>query len=112
MAGDLIDQDDNAMGYLGFSCGVIDAMSHQAGLNVRDTREVLNRYLLRVFDGDSQRVKNTLAVVAQIPDDKNWSHSMGIGGNAALQFLKSNGGFPPAACFALSKMLSNTKVGT
>ena len=90
-----------------FSCGVVDAMSHQAGLDVRDTKEVLNRYLSLVFNGDSQEVKNTLAVVAQIPGHINWSHSIEVGGRAALQFLNSKGGVPPAAYLALSKMLSS-----
>ncbi|MFH5255903.1 hypothetical protein ACGTRS_32190, partial [Burkholderia semiarida] len=35
IAGDLIDQGNNATGLLGFSYGGIDAMSHQAGLDVR-----------------------------------------------------------------------------
>jgi hypothetical protein len=111
IAGELIDQDDNTTGYLGFSCGVVDAMSHQAGFDVRDTKEVLNRYLSRVFIGDDQKVKNTLAIVAEIPGDIGWSHSIEVGGKTALQFLASKNGFPPAACFALSKMLQAATAG-
>jgi len=108
IAGELIDRDDNATGYLGFSCGVVDAMSHQAGLDVQDTKEVLNRYLSLVFNDDDQKVKNTLAVIAQIPGDASWSHSIEVGGHAALQFLASKSAFPSVACFALSKMLKAT----
>ena len=109
MAGYLVDQGDNATGHLGFACGVIDAMSHQAGLDISDTREVLKRYLLQVFNGGDQKVSNTLLVVAQIPGSDDWSHSIEVGGRAALQFLQSKNEYSPVVFFALAKMLSKAK---
>jgi hypothetical protein len=109
MAGDLVDQGDNATGFLGFSCGVIDAMSYQAGLDVSDTKEVLKRYLSRVFNGDARKVADTLALVAQIPSSEDWSHSIEVGGRAALQFLQNKGNYPPVAFTALGKMLGKAK---
>lgn len=112
IAGDLVDQGDNATGFLGFSCGVIDAMSYQAGLDVSDTQEVLKRYFSRVFNGDVQKVADTLVLVAQIPSSDDWSHSIEAGGRAAIQFLQSKDGYPPYAFTALGKMLSKAKPKT
>lgn len=110
IAGDLIGQDDNAMGCLGFASGVVDAMCYKVGLDVGDTRKVLKRYLSHVHKGDIQRVEDTLAAIAQIATDKTWAHSIGIGGNAALQLVQNDSGYRPVAFFALSKMLSGEKL--
>ena len=66
IAGDLIDQNYNAMGCLGFASGVVDAMCYKVGLDVGDTNKVLKRYLSHVHNGDIQRVEATLSCSTKV----------------------------------------------
>ena len=86
-------------------------MSHQAGLDISDTGEVLRKYQSQAFNGDSQQIANAMAMAAQIPSSTEWSHSIETGGRAALQFLQNKTG-RPAAFFALAKMLGKTESPT
>jgi hypothetical protein len=105
-AADLADRDDNAVGVLGFSYGVIDAMCLQAGLGMRETDEAFKRYLqlLLAHAGDVER---TLRVIPRISVDGIWRHSIGIGASAGLVFLQNRISTVPPQ-FSLRNMLEET----
>ncbi len=105
-ATDLVDREDNAVGVLGFSYGVIDAMCLQAGLGIRETDEAFKRYLqqLLAHEGD---VEKTLRLIPRISVDGIWRHSIGTGASAGLVFLQNRiSTLPPQ--FSLRNMLKET----
>lgn len=105
-AADLIDRDNNAIGVVGFSYGVIDAMCLQAGLGMRETDEAFRRYLQQSLS-HADDVERTFRLISRISVDEIWRHSIGTGASAGLVFLQNRvGTLPPQ--FSLRNMLEET----
>lgn len=107
LAEDLIDKGDNAMGYLGFAYGAIDAFCHRAGLDPGQSSAVLELYLARAYGQDEAEVKipGVLRTIRDITGNPEWAHSIGIGGQAAIQFMDSE--FRAASFFQLQRLLAS-----
>jgi len=86
-AAELVENDDNSMGVLGFSYGVIDAMCLQAGLGMRETDEAFRRYLEQLVPHVDD-VEKTFKLIPQIAADEVWRYSIGTGASAGLVFLQ------------------------
>jgi hypothetical protein len=103
-AAELVDREDNAVGVLGFSYGVVDAMCLQAGLGMRETDEAFERYLQQLLAHQAE-VERALRLIPRISVDSAWRHSIGTGASAALVFLQNRiSTLPPQ--FSLRNMLN------
>ena len=107
-AGDLIDRGDNAIGFLGFSYGVMDAMCLHAGLGIRDTDEAFKCYLQRLVTRPEE-VERAIRLIARISSDRTWRHSIGVGASAGLWFLYHRSARALPSQFSLRNMLEQAK---
>jgi hypothetical protein len=105
-AADLVYRDDNAVGALGFSYGVIDAMCLQAGLGMREAHEAFRRYLQQLLP-HADEVESTSSLISRISCDEIWRHSIGTGASAGLVFIQ-NRGSTLSPQFSLRNMLKES----